>query len=208
MTTRAVEMHRNRGDRLFHFAPLHPMDLILSLGAGLSCVLSFELVNLAKSNRWGPEYEPEQSDITDRPKGRKQRSRYMDLNDLFDRDQRHSKQGHRNHNNNHGLDGGRHREYDDHPGNGGHSEESDRWLSHRDRQYSQKDQELFDLSHFLQRLLENKKLLILAGVVLLAVIALVVIFALPLLGQALDYVDKSGLKGIVDRLLQGTGGAK
>jgi Ca2+-transporting ATPase len=30
--------------RLFHFAPLHPADLILSLGAGLVCVLWFEMV--------------------------------------------------------------------------------------------------------------------------------------------------------------------
>jgi len=34
--------------RLFHFAPLHAFDLILSLGAGLVCVLWFELVKLVK----------------------------------------------------------------------------------------------------------------------------------------------------------------
>jgi len=33
--------------QLFHFAPLHAADLILSLGAGLVCVLWFELVKLA-----------------------------------------------------------------------------------------------------------------------------------------------------------------
>ncbi len=33
--------------RLFHFAPLHATDLVLSLGAGLVCVLWFELVKLA-----------------------------------------------------------------------------------------------------------------------------------------------------------------
>ena len=37
--------------RLFHFAPLHAPDLILSLGAGLVCVLWFELVKLAKKAR-------------------------------------------------------------------------------------------------------------------------------------------------------------
>ena len=37
--------------RLFHFAPLHTPDLIMSLGAGLVCVLWFELVKLAKKAR-------------------------------------------------------------------------------------------------------------------------------------------------------------
>lgn len=32
------------GQRLFHFAPLHPKDLVLSLSAGLICVLWFELL--------------------------------------------------------------------------------------------------------------------------------------------------------------------
>ena len=33
--------------RLFHFAPLHPLDILLSLGAGMVCILWFELVKLA-----------------------------------------------------------------------------------------------------------------------------------------------------------------
>ena len=37
--------------RLFYFAPLHPTDLILSLGAGLVCVLWFELVKLARRHQ-------------------------------------------------------------------------------------------------------------------------------------------------------------
>jgi Ca2+-transporting ATPase len=37
--------------RLFHFAPLHATDLILSLGAGLVCVLWFELVKLARRHK-------------------------------------------------------------------------------------------------------------------------------------------------------------
>jgi Ca2+-transporting ATPase len=37
--------------RLFHFAPLHAMDLILSIGAGLVCVLWFELVKLTRWRR-------------------------------------------------------------------------------------------------------------------------------------------------------------
>jgi Ca2+-transporting ATPase len=37
--------------RLFHFAPLHATDLILSLGAGLVCVLWFELVKLVRRHQ-------------------------------------------------------------------------------------------------------------------------------------------------------------
>jgi Ca2+-transporting ATPase len=37
--------------RLFHFAPLHAMDLILSLVAGLVCVLWFELVKLVRRHQ-------------------------------------------------------------------------------------------------------------------------------------------------------------
>jgi Ca2+-transporting ATPase len=34
--------------KLFHFAPLHVMDVLLSLSAGVACVLWFELVKLVK----------------------------------------------------------------------------------------------------------------------------------------------------------------
>jgi Ca2+-transporting ATPase len=34
--------------KLFHFAPLHATDVLISLGAGVACVLWFELVKLAK----------------------------------------------------------------------------------------------------------------------------------------------------------------
>ncbi|MBU4033150.1 MAG: cation-translocating P-type ATPase, partial [Candidatus Thermoplasmatota archaeon] len=37
--------------RLFYFAPIHPMDLIFSLGAGLVCVLWFEGLKLTKRYR-------------------------------------------------------------------------------------------------------------------------------------------------------------
>jgi Ca2+-transporting ATPase len=39
--------------RLFRFAPLHPADLALSLGAGLVCVLWFELAKFAKRHQEG-----------------------------------------------------------------------------------------------------------------------------------------------------------
>jgi Ca2+-transporting ATPase len=37
--------------QLFHFAPLHAMDLVLSLGAGLVCVLWFEMVKIARRHQ-------------------------------------------------------------------------------------------------------------------------------------------------------------
>ena len=37
------------GQHLFHFAPLHPRDLIMSLGVGLVCVLWFEVVKFRKA---------------------------------------------------------------------------------------------------------------------------------------------------------------
>jgi Ca2+-transporting ATPase len=37
--------------KLFHFAPLHTTDAVVSLGAGVTCVLWFELVKLVKSRR-------------------------------------------------------------------------------------------------------------------------------------------------------------
>jgi Ca2+-transporting ATPase len=39
--------------RLFHFAPLHTKDLILSTGAGLVCVLWFELYKLIRCRARG-----------------------------------------------------------------------------------------------------------------------------------------------------------
>jgi hypothetical protein len=54
--------------------------------------------------------------------------------------------------------------------------------------------------------LANKKLLIAAAVVLMVVVVLAAIFLLPLLGQALDYLGTSGVKGVIDRIWQGTGG--
>jgi Ca2+-transporting ATPase len=37
--------------RLFRFAPLHPRDLVLSLGVGILCVLWFEVLKLARNRR-------------------------------------------------------------------------------------------------------------------------------------------------------------
>jgi Ca2+-transporting ATPase len=44
--------------RLFHFAPLHLTDLMLSLGAGLVCVLWFEVVKQVRRRRDGTPLAP------------------------------------------------------------------------------------------------------------------------------------------------------
>ena len=43
---------------LFHFAPLHPTDLLLSLGAGLLCVLWFEVLKRLRRARDGTRLAP------------------------------------------------------------------------------------------------------------------------------------------------------
>jgi Ca2+-transporting ATPase len=43
--------------RLFHFAPVHPTDLLLSLGAGIFCVLWFEALKWGRRARAEPRGE-------------------------------------------------------------------------------------------------------------------------------------------------------
>ena len=133
----------------------------------------------------------------------------MDLDDIFGntRHQRHDQHWHgpRRHDEQHhddDLDEERHgycgdRDDRDHHG------DSRRWSGRHERG----DSESFDLEHLAHQALANKKVLVLAGVALVVVLVLAAIFLLPLLGQAVDYVDKSGLKGVIDRV-QGTGGGK
>jgi ABC-type polysaccharide transport system permease subunit len=57
----------------------------------------------------------------------------------------------------------------------------------------------------MQRLMVNKKLLLIAVPVVLLVLVLALVVLLPLLGQALGMVDSMGLKGILERLWMGAG---
>ncbi len=41
---------------LFHFAPLRARDMALSLGAGVACMMWFELVKLVKVATGGPQW--------------------------------------------------------------------------------------------------------------------------------------------------------
>lgn len=122
----------------------------------------------------------------------------MDLEDLFKRDNHHRK--HSKHDKKYDRDlypkHDEHMDYRDHPYN------RDRHNGHRDLD------DLLDVSSLLGHLQANRKLLIVAGVIILIIIVALFIFVLPLLGQAVEYVEKIGLKGVVDRLWQGTGGSK
>jgi hypothetical protein len=132
----------------------------------------------------------------------------MDLDDLFNRDHRRSKHVHRDYEKNHGHLGGRHREYDHDSDDRDHHEWNDRWRDHGEHSYRHHNDDVFDLSRLTHRLLANKKLLIPAGIVFLAAIVVAAILVLPLFGQALDFITESGLQGVIDQLLHGTGGVK
>jgi Ca2+-transporting ATPase len=47
----AVVLVNPFAQQLFHFGPLHATDIIFSLGAGLICVLWFEVVKLARRDQ-------------------------------------------------------------------------------------------------------------------------------------------------------------
>jgi hypothetical protein len=133
----------------------------------------------------------------------------MDLDDLFDRDRHRGTRGHRDHDEDDGHDEGRYRQHRDPLIVRGQYAEHDRRREHPERYHGHDDDDgLPDLSRIAQRLLANKKLLMLAAVVLLAVVALAAVFLLPLLGQVIDYLDKHGIKGVIDRVWQGLGSGK
>lgn len=134
----------------------------------------------------------------------------MDLEDLLggDKHRRRNKNrhGYRDHGD-HDEHGHRHGEHAERNSNRPHDHhrEDERNRSHRNGDDRRGD---FDLEHVAERILANKKLLIVAAVVLVVVLVLAAIFLLPLLGQAIDYVDKGGVKGVLDRVWQGSGGGK
>ncbi|SOB57576.1 conserved protein of unknown function [Pseudodesulfovibrio profundus] len=130
----------------------------------------------------------------------------MDLEDLFNRNHRRREHGSHDDKNNHGHYG--HGENRHAPFYHDHHNDSDQWRKHGDHQYNHHNDDLLNLSHLVPRLLANKKILITAGIVILAIIVLALIIIVPLIGHAIDFISKSGLQGVIDRLLQLTGGAK
>lgn len=113
-----------------------------------------------------------------------------------------------------GDDDRRHRDqrgyrYADHHGHNHHDNRDDERYPYRspndeleDSRYSRHRHDHrggdFDLEHIARLVLANKKLVIAAALVLVVVIVLAAIFLLPLLGQVLGYVDKGGVKGVLD----------
>jgi hypothetical protein len=131
----------------------------------------------------------------------------MGLEDLFNRDHRRKREYH-SHKNIHGSYKDRHGDNRYAPYGRDHRDENDQWHNHGVRKYNHHNDDLINLSNLVPHLLANKKLLISGGIVVLAVIVLAVIIVLPLSGQVLDFISQSGLQGVIDRLLQLTGGAK
>jgi hypothetical protein len=132
----------------------------------------------------------------------------MDLEDLFDNDRRNGKRGRGDRDDNHDRRRDKNNDDDDHRDHRfGNDDDDDEWGDHRKR-HRDDDDDMFDLENIAHKLLANKKLLIIAVIALVAVLAIAVIFILPLLGQATDYVDKNGVKGVVERVWDGSGGGK
>lgn len=132
----------------------------------------------------------------------------MDLEDLLNRDHHRRRSGYRDHEKKHGHYWGRHDDNRHALFDRDHHDDNDQWRMHGNQQYNHHNHDVFNLSHLLPLLLANKKLLILAGIVVLAIIVIAIVVVLPLFGQAIDFISKSGLQSVIDRLLQLTGGAK
>jgi hypothetical protein len=67
-----------------------------------------------------------------------------------------------------------------------------------DHRHGHGGDELFDTSRIARGLLAHKKLLIVSGVTLLGVVIAVAVIGWLLVGRAIEYVDKGGLKGVTD----------
>jgi hypothetical protein len=151
----------------------------------------------------------------------------MDLEDLFDGNRGGDRRGFRDQQDRDGRARGRYRdpEDEDRPverqsrmrddrqaGRDQYDDNSPRRNdSDRRRQLDDEDDDEdgpFDIEQLAQRLLANKKLLMIAGAILVAVVVVVLVFFQPLLGQAVAYLEKSGLKGVVDGVQKATGAGK
>lgn len=120
----------------------------------------------------------------------------MDLDNLFNRDDDHRK--HKYYKDSYNENGKAFKEHD-------HHEYNDRLRKHKYHKNHHNNYDLFDLSRLMPILIANKKLIILIGVVFFGVLVLAIILALPLFGQLLDYINKIGGQGLIQRLLQITG---
>ena len=65
-----------------------------------------------------------------------------------------------------------------------------------------------DIARYAHGFLANKKLILFVVLSLLFVIAVIAVLIFPLIGDALSYVDKYGLKGIIEKILLGSSGSR
>jgi hypothetical protein len=146
----------------------------------------------------------------------------MELDDLFDLNRGRDKRGSRDQDDRYERADGRNRDRDDehgrvegkyrtvaddHEDNRGQSEGRERWRGDRERGHGDGD-DMFDLENLAQRVLASRKLMIVAGVVVVGVVALAVVFWQPLFSLAVTLFEQSGLKSAVEGVRQGTGGGK
>jgi hypothetical protein len=128
----------------------------------------------------------------------------MDLEDLI-KGKRHHKNGQDRHERyNDGHD--RHHR-DDH-------QRQEPWGGHHNK-YSHHDHSIERLLPYFKQIIANKKILgliITIGVVCLIIVFFGIIILIPLLTHAFEYIDKNGVKGlidlsqtIIDRLINGSG---
>lgn len=117
----------------------------------------------------------------------------MDFDDLFEHKRRHYGSRHHVTDDEH-FDRGR-------DSDGYHLQRTgDRGDTHRDS-YASGD---LGLPHLLRQILANKVLAIGAVILILALLGLALLVLVPILGELLGYVDKNGVKGIIERLWQGS----
>jgi hypothetical protein len=119
----------------------------------------------------------------------------MDLDDLFNPDHRRGKHGHYDHDDDHEHDRRGHRD-DDHDRD--YSAGNRQWMDRGDHRHGHDGDDLLNPSNIARGLLAHKKLLIVAGVALLGIVTSVVVVGWLLVGQAIDYVNKGGLKGVTE----------
>lgn len=132
----------------------------------------------------------------------------MDFEDLFNGKYHRRDHGKRHHEDGHDRDRGKYGKFEDHEYHQRHHERGDLELERADRHHNHHDNEHLDLFLIGRRLLAQKKLLIPAAIVIVVFLGLAVILVLPWLGQAVEYIDRYGIKGVIERLWEGAAGSR
>ncbi len=132
----------------------------------------------------------------------------MDFEDLFERKHRkaiHGRDGHHDDHDGADLRIGGHRHYDRDDEASPSSDKGARRSSHHDGHRDSFGDGGLELSNITRKLVANKTALIVAAISAVLLLAIAAFLLLPLLGQMFGFVDKNGLRGIVERLWLGGG---